>query len=298
MTSSARPPLQIGPLISAAIARVWHFKLELGILWLAFLLSALIILPFSRGLEAQFTAAIQAGKPLQDVKLDGGSVVSLAVVTVILVLFECALVVLWLRLLRLGTVLAFDGGLKMLLVRTLGLFLRCFALVMVFLGGLLVIVFVLDLVLRSILGPGATIAVSFISAQLLIVLIFLAFLALAIRVSFALVSPVFDTPTPIEHAWAMLGGNTLRILTAIVAVCFPILFLGSIVQSAVVRFGPVAQDATAAAVATPGTGMLLALALVGSIANCLEIAVATAILIEAYDRLGGWSGGRFVSEIV
>lgn len=297
MTSSARPPLQIGPLISAAVARVWHFKLELGILWLGFLLSALVMLPFTRDVEAQFTAAIQAGTPLQQVKLDSGSVVGLALATLVVVLFESALIVLWLRLLRLGTVLAFDGGVKMLLVRSFGLFLRCFALVMIFVGALMILAFVLDLILRSVLGGGTTIAVSFTSAQLAVVLVFLIFLALTIRVSFALVSPVFDLPARIEQAWALMGGNTLRVLTAVIVVCFPILFLGSIAETAILRFGPVAQDAATAATA-PGTGMLLALVLVGSITNCLEVGLATALLMEAYDRLGGWSGGRFVSEIV
>jgi hypothetical protein len=297
MTSNARPLLPIGPLISAALARVWHFKLELGILWLGLLLSTLVVLPFSRDIEAQFVAAIQSGTPLQKVSLDSGSVISFAVVTFIIVLFECALLVLWFRLLRLGTVLAFDGGLKMLAVRTLGLFLRSLAFVMVFVGGLLIFGYLLDLVLSSALGPGATITVPTLSVQLSLVLIFFALLSLAIRVSFAFVSPVFDVPTPLEKAWALMGGNTLRILTAIVAVCFPVLFVGSILQGVILRFGPVAQDA-AAAVATPGTGMLLALSFVDSIESCLEIGIATAILIVAYDRLGAWGRGRLVSEVV
>lgn len=300
MNSNAQPPLLMGPLISAALNRVWHFKFELLVLWLGFVLSALIFVPFFRDFEAQIVSAIQPGAHVQHITIDSGTVVRLFIVGLVLALFRSTLTVLWLRVLRLGTVLAFDGGVKMLAIRTFGLFLRCLALLMVFVGILLILRFLLGAVLTAVVGAGTTIGVPQLGVVVGLIIILVAFGALTIRVSFALVSPVFDIVVPIERAWKLVEGNTFRILTAIIAICFPIEFLGSLVQSAVIRIGPAAaQEASAvAAVAQTGIGTLMASAVIGSVTNCVEIAIAAAILIEAYERLGGWGRGQYVSEVV
>ena len=222
MTSKSRPPLQIGPLISTALAKVWHFKLEVGLLWLGLAVSALIVLPFSSRLEEQVIAVMGTGGALQNTPADDNAALKLLIVSLIVGFFEAGLVVLWLRVLRLGTVLAFEGGLKKLAVRAFGFFVRCLALMMVFAGGLIIFAVVLRMILRGILGPNATLEVTLNDLELFGILLVILFVALAIRVSFALISPVFDAPAPLERAWSLLAGNTLRLLGAVIVVCFPV----------------------------------------------------------------------------
>lgn len=299
MTSKSRPPLQIGPLISTALAKVWHFKLEVGLLWLGLAVSALIVLPFSSRLEEQVIAVMGTGGALQNTPADDNAALKLLIVSLIVGFFEAGLVVLWLRVLRLGTVLAFEGGLKKLAVRAFGFFVRCLALMMVFAGGLIIFAVVLRMILRGILGPNATLEVTLNDLELFKMLLVILFVALAIRVSFALISPVFDAPAPLERAWSLLAGNTLRLLGAVIVVCFPVIFLGSLLRASVIRLIPASADAAAAAAATsPGMGILIALTLVNSIVAALQLALATALVMEAFDQLGGWGRGRIVSEVV
>ena len=297
MTSTARPPLQIGPLISSALAKVWHFKLEVGILWFGLAVSAFVVLPFSPPFENQILAMLGSGGSVPDTPTDNGAALRLLVVSLIVGLFEAGLMVLWLRVLRLGTVLALEGGVRMLVVRSVGLFLRCLALLMVFVGGLIMFAVVLRMILRGVLGPGAAIEVSLSDLALFGLLLLILLVALAIRMSFALIAPVFDTPVPIERAWSLLAGNTLRLLGAVIMVCFPVMFVGSLLSSSIVRLIPPVADAAATAATSPGIGILIALTLVRSVTTTLELAVTTALVMEAFEQLGGWGKGRIVSEV-
>jgi len=300
MNSTAKPPLHMGQLITAALGRVWHFKLELLLLWVGFLLTALIFVPFLRDFEAEFVGALRRGAGGQQIPIDTSAILRLLSVLLLLALFRSALTVLWLRLLRLGTVEAFQGGIKSLAVRTFGLFVRCLALLAMFIGTLLILRVVLNVVLSAFLSPGTTVTIPQSGALLALLLIAVIFGAFTVRVSFALVAPVFDITVPIEKAWALTNGNAFRILMAIIAVCFPIEFIATIIQSAIIRIGPASAQAVDAVAMTVNnsTGILMVSAGIGSITNCLEVAVGAAILIEAFDRLGGWGRGQFVSEVV
>lgn len=299
MTSTAKPPLHIGQLITAALNRVWHFKLELLLLWGGFLLTALIFVPFLRDFEAQFVSALKPGLAAQH-PIETSVVVRLLSVLLLLALLRSALTVLWLRLLRLGTVDAFQGGIKALAVRTFGFFVRCLALLAMIIGSMLILRVLLNVVLGAFLSPGTTVTIPTSGALMALLLVAIIFGALVIRISFAVIAPVFDVTVPVEKAWALTEGNTFRISVAIIGVCFPIEFIAAIFQSAIIRIGPASAQVVDAAAVTvnSSTGVLLASAGIGSITNCLEVAVGAAILIEAFERLGGWGRGQFVSEVV
>ncbi len=238
MTTSTNPPLPMGQLISSAAARVWHFKLELALLWVGFLLTALAFVPFLRDFEAEIVSAIKPGVASQQIEVDTNAILRLTIILLLLALCRSALTVLWLRILRLGTVLAFQGGIKALTQRTLGLFVRCLALLAVFVGLLLMFRIVLNLVLSAFLSPGTTVTIPQSGAIMALLLVAVLLGALAVRVSFALIAPVFDMSVPLEKGWKLLDGNTFRIFGAIFAICFPIEFVASIIQGAIIRMGP------------------------------------------------------------
>jgi hypothetical protein len=295
MIAGRQTPLVIGALISASLARIWHFKMELGVMWLGYLLSALLLLPFLPDL-LRLQVALQHGATGQSVTIDSGSVTQIIVLTLLIIVFEAVLMVLWMRVLRLGTVEAFAGGAKMLAWRTIGLLVRGLALIFVLFGLLAVLGLVLQTVLLAIFGQGTTISVPTAGIRVVMVIIAILFAALTVRLSFVLISPIFDIPATVRHAWTLVQGNTWRIFMAIVVVCFPILFVGTILDSALLRMGPVEQDPGSMEV--PGLGALLLLQVLGATINCLQVGAATAIVIEAFERLGAWGRGRIVSEIV
>ena len=294
MTPSPQPPLAIGPLISAALARVWHFKLEFGVMWLGYLLSALILLPYLP--EAlRIEVAVQQGKAAETITGDSGWLAQIGILFILLTIFQAVLMVLWMRVLRLGTALAFEGGIKKLALRTFGFIIRVIALLMVLVGLAAIMSIVVQMMVVAVFGQGTTVQAAAALRVALVVALIL-FAAITIRIGFTVISPIFDLRVPIERAWALVQGNTWRILAAIFVVCFPIFFAGSLIESAILRAGSAAQ--ADGAVFIPGFGTLLAFEVVDTVINCLEIGLATAILIEAFERLGAWDRGRIVSEVV